>query len=213
MTRKAKAQPRQRNAQSTQRALLEGGAQLFAERGYEAVTLEAIAESAGVTKAMVRYHFGDKAGFYRAVISESLDHIVSAIRPVRDASLTADAKLTRYVAALAEGIRARPHLGGLLISDYAAGRIAKDPFLSRSLVRLFETTKAILDEGVRAGEFRKLDPHLFHLWLVGAIVLFVSSQRFRDDAGAAAPYTGPAPRFDRFVRMLQHLALKGVAPD
>lgn len=204
---------RKRNAEATQRALLDAGARLFAERGYEAATIEGVAEAAGVTKAMVRYHFQDKAGLYRAVISESFDHVAEAIGAVRDADLDPEAKLARYVAVFAEALRERPHLGGLLITDYAAGRIAKDPTLTKSLLRFFQTTKAILDEGRRARVFRKLDPHLFHLWLVGSIVIFVASQRFRDDVKAAPPWKGPTPRFAAYVRLLQHLAHKGVAPD
>ncbi len=207
-----KAAVRTRNSETTQQALLDAGAKLFAEIGYEATTLEAIAAGAGVTKAMVRYHFEDKAGMYRAVISESLDHIAATIAAVRDTKLEPAAKLSRYVAALAAAIRARPHLGGLLISDYAAGRIAKDKALTQSLMRLSLTTKAVLEEGARARAFRKLDAHLFHLWLVGAIVLFVASQRFRDDVKADPPWSGPNPQFDAFVKLLQYLALQGVEP-
>lgn len=202
---------RRRNAEATRRALLDAGAKLFAERGYEAATIEGLAEAAGVTKAMVRYHFEDKAGLYRAVIEEALDHVAAALAEARDADLSAEAKLSRYVAQLASAVRARPHIGGLLISDYAAGRIARDAALIRSLVRLSEATRAVLEEGRRAGAFRKVDPHLFHLWLVGAIVFFVASERFRSDVGAAAPWSGPRPTFERYVRQLQDLALRGVA--
>lgn len=208
-----KPERRTRNSEATQQALLDAGARLFAEIGYEAATLELLAAGAGVTKAMVRYHFDDKAGLYRAVISESLDHVAAAISAVRDADLDPETKLMRYVAAFAEGLRERPHLGGLLISDYAAGRIARDAALTKSLFRFFQTTKAILDEGRRARVFCKLDAHLFHLWLVGSIVLFVASQRFRDDVKSQPPWKGPTPRFAAYVRLLQHLARKGVAPD
>lgn len=214
MTKPRSTSPlRTRNSAATQRALLASGARLFAERGYEAATTEQLAEAAGVTKAMVRYHFEDKAGLYRAVIAESLDHVMAAVAAVRDADLAPQDKLSRYVAALAGAISARPHIGGLLISDYAAGRIAKDKALMASLMRLSLTTKAILDQGRRAGAFRNVDYHLFHLWLVGAITFFVSSQRFRDDLAAAPPWSGPAPSLPRFVKLLQHLAVSGVAGE
>lgn len=186
---------------------------MFAERGYDAATIEQLAEAAGVTKAMVRYHFQDKAGLYRAVITESLDHIMAGISPIRDASIPSEEKLARYVEALATAIQARPHMGGLLISDYAAGRIASDTDLTASLMRISATTRAILEEGARAGAFRKVDYHLFHLWLIGALVFFISSQRFRDDVAAKPKWSGPAPSIRRYVELLQDLAISGIQLD
>lgn len=213
MSKSAPPVRRTRNTAATQRALIAAGARLFAERGYESATVEDLAEGAGVTKAMVRYHFVDKAGLYRAVIAEAIDFMVATVTPARDADRAPEDKLSAYVAALAEGIRQRPQIGGLLLSDYAAGRIARDKTLTLSLSRLFQCTQAVLDEGRRAGAFKKQDAHLFHLWLVGAIVFFVASQRFREDVGDAPPWRGPAPTFARFVRLIQRLALSGVRAE
>jgi len=213
MGRRAKKVVRTRDADASQRALLEAGARLFAEKGYEAATLEDLAAAAGLTKAMVRYHFEDKANFYRAVVWESIDHIAEAVETVRDADLEPKLKLTRYVAVLAEAIRERPHMGGMLSSGAAPGTLAKDDELVENLLRLFMATKAVLMEGQRKGVFRKLDPHLFHFWLVGAIIYFVATQRFRDEMTFKPSYRGAEPRFDAFVRLLQHTALKSAAPD
>ncbi|MGE0045673.1 MAG: TetR/AcrR family transcriptional regulator [Hyphomonadaceae bacterium] len=199
---------RTRDAQATQRALLEAGARLFAEAGYDGATLERLAAGAGVTKAMVRYHFKDKAGLYRAVLLETFDHVFAAVSPVREAALAPKAKLERYVAALMEAVRARPHIQGLLIRDYAAGRIVKDKALLASLMRLSQTTAAILEEGRKAGAFRALDAHIYHLWLVGAGAFFVSSEPFRADLGKRRMWAGE-PTFESFVRLLQTLAVKG----
>jgi TetR/AcrR family transcriptional regulator len=201
--------PKKRDAEATQRRLLEAGAELFAEIGYEAATLERLAEAAGVTKAMVRYHFEDKGGLYRAVLEESFDHIALTIAAARDADLQPAVKLTAYVRTLAKAIQERPHIGALLVTDYAAGRIAHDKALTASLMRFSQSTATVLAEGQRAGAFRKLDAHLFHLWLVGAIAVFVASQKFRDEVGQRQPWSGPAPTFERFVKLLQELALKG----
>ena len=47
------------------RASSRAAKQLLAEKGFSAVTLEAIAADAGVNKAATRYHFGSKAGLSR----------------------------------------------------------------------------------------------------------------------------------------------------
>jgi AcrR family transcriptional regulator len=56
----------------TPHRLLVVAAKIFAERGYRAVTLKDIVATARVNGATAHYHFGDKAGLYRAVIREQL---------------------------------------------------------------------------------------------------------------------------------------------
>lgn len=45
---------------------------VFAERGYEAASLEEIAERAGVSRPIIYSHFGDKHGLFEAVVSEQI---------------------------------------------------------------------------------------------------------------------------------------------
>ncbi len=54
----------------TRSAVLKQAARLFAERGYDAVSVREIVESAGVTKPALYYHFGSKEGLARAVVEE-----------------------------------------------------------------------------------------------------------------------------------------------
>jgi AcrR family transcriptional regulator len=50
--------------------ILEAAKRLLVERGFEAVTLEAIAAEAGVNKAATRYYFGSKAGLLSVMVDE-----------------------------------------------------------------------------------------------------------------------------------------------
>lgn len=47
----------------------------FAEEGYAAVSLDALAARAGVTRGALHHHFGNKAGLFRAVILRIDDEI------------------------------------------------------------------------------------------------------------------------------------------
>jgi AcrR family transcriptional regulator len=49
----------------------------FAEEGYAAVSLDALAARAGVTRGALHHHFGNKAGLFRAVI-ERIDAEIGA---------------------------------------------------------------------------------------------------------------------------------------
>jgi AcrR family transcriptional regulator len=61
--------------------ILEAAKHILADKGFAALTLEAIAEAAGVNKAATRYHFGSKAGLLEAVVDEIvLDECASMAR-------------------------------------------------------------------------------------------------------------------------------------
>jgi AcrR family transcriptional regulator len=50
--------------------LLEAAAELFAERGYDAVSMRDIAKVVGVTQANLYYHFRDKADLIQATLAQ-----------------------------------------------------------------------------------------------------------------------------------------------
>src|SRR5919198_1584879 len=70
---------RRRDAAATRDALLTAGAELFAERGYDGVPVAAIAQKAGVNKAMINYHFGGKRALYRTIVSATFADIVASV--------------------------------------------------------------------------------------------------------------------------------------
>lgn len=59
--------------------LIEIGRKVFAERGYEATSVEEIAERAKVSKPIVYEHFGGKEGLYAVVVDREVEHILDSI--------------------------------------------------------------------------------------------------------------------------------------
>ncbi|WP_017613705.1 TetR/AcrR family transcriptional regulator [Nocardiopsis salina] len=66
--------------------LLEIGRELFAERGYDASSVEEIAARAGVSKPVVYEHFGGKEGIYAVVV----DREMRTLLDMMGEALTAD---------------------------------------------------------------------------------------------------------------------------
>lgn len=56
--------------------LLDVGRALFAERGFEATSIEEIAHRAGVSKPVVYEHFGGKEGLYAVVVEREMRRLV-----------------------------------------------------------------------------------------------------------------------------------------
>ncbi len=84
----------------TAKRIVEAAKHIIAERGFGALTLEAIAEEASVNKAATRYHFGSKAGLIEAVVDEIvLDECASMARDLApDATL--DERLDSFIASV-----------------------------------------------------------------------------------------------------------------
>jgi AcrR family transcriptional regulator len=59
--------------------LLEVGRAVFAKRGYEAASVEEIADKAKVSKPIVYEHFGGKEGLYAVVVDREMDYVVTRI--------------------------------------------------------------------------------------------------------------------------------------
>ncbi len=63
----------------TRGRLLDAAAELFAERGIEASSIDAIAERAGRTSGAVYDHFGGKDGLLRALLESWVDDVATTI--------------------------------------------------------------------------------------------------------------------------------------
>jgi AcrR family transcriptional regulator len=55
------------------------GRSVFAERGFEATTVEEIAERAKVSKPVVYEHFGGKEGLYAVIVDREVQHLIQLI--------------------------------------------------------------------------------------------------------------------------------------
>ena len=78
MAKKKKASSRL-SAAARRSQLIEIGRAVFAERGYEATTVEEIAARAEVSKPIIYDHFGGKKGLYAVVVDREVEYIVSKI--------------------------------------------------------------------------------------------------------------------------------------
>jgi len=59
--------------------LLDVGRGLFAERGFEATSIEEIASRAGVSKPVVYEHFGGKEGLYAVVVDREMQALLDRV--------------------------------------------------------------------------------------------------------------------------------------
>jgi TetR/AcrR family transcriptional regulator, regulator of cefoperazone and chloramphenicol sensitivity len=85
--------------QDTRARLVEAGRALFAERGFEDVTVRDICAAADANVALVSYHFGDKQGLYMEIAREAVAHLREFNERLEQAphGSTAEEKLAHFV--------------------------------------------------------------------------------------------------------------------
>lgn len=76
----ATGNPRKRLSSAARRAqLIEVGRTVFAKNGYEATSVEEIAERAKISKPIVYEHFGGKEGLFAVVVDREMEYVVRRI--------------------------------------------------------------------------------------------------------------------------------------
>jgi TetR/AcrR family transcriptional regulator len=206
---------RRRDAAGTREALLAAGTELFAERGYDGVPLWAIAQKAGVNKAMVNYHFGGKRKLYLAIVTGTFGDIVAAVEGLADSTtLPAPDLLRELIGAVGDmASRRHPHFCTMMLREVLAGGKHLGAGAMEMPARMLAAVQRIVARGVREGSLRPVDPVLTHLSLVGSLVFFFATARFRDRVLANRRLGITPPDADAYVRHIQDLIAHGLAAE
>ncbi len=149
--------------------LLRVASELMIEKDSIDISLGEIAKRAGLNSALVSYYFGSKDGLLTALVKRDTAEAVDTLRELTEADLPPDVKLKKHLAGVINFNFRHPYLTRLI------HQLMRDPRskISREITQFFTVpvTKAeasILEEGMRLGMFRKIDPVLFYFAAVGA---------------------------------------------
>lgn len=205
--------PGQRDAEATREALLTAATALFAERGYDGATVDAIAAEARVNKAMINYHFSGKRGLYTAILKRDFGWALAQLSELSSEPARADAKLSRFIAIFGELHQRRPGLSAMMLREAMSGGRGLDPTLLPDIRRIFEAVQSIVAQGVDEGTFREVDPLFMHHTVIGSLAFFFAAKPLRDRmiASGVVPIAPPDPQ--KFVAHVQELLARGLAKE
>ena len=138
--------------------LLDVTKRLIDERGWHAVSIEAVARDAGITRPIIYGHFGDQPGLLRALVERESANALAQLAAILPADLQggdAHAALLASLAGYLEAARAEPATWRLVVmpSDGAPA------FLREQVERGRAAVVAQLAEAVRTG-LASPDPEL-----------------------------------------------------
>lgn len=148
--------------------LLDVGRGVFAEKGYEAASIEEIAQRARITKPVVYEHFGGKEGLYAVIVDREVERLLSRIESALDAEHPREV-LEQAALAFLSYIQEQPQGFRVLVRD------SPIPSSAGSLASVIGDIAAQV-EYILVDEFTKrdYDPELASLYsraLVGMVAL------------------------------------------
>jgi AcrR family transcriptional regulator len=143
-------------------AILQAAETLFGDRGYQRVSIEEIARTAGVAKGLVNYHFGSKENLLVHVLSKGTTTLFAQLDLATLKHATAKERIRAAIEiylAVASAGRAMTRMAMMAVyeanSSESIRRLWLD-YMDKNLGRFAE----LVEEGIRNGEFKPIDSQL-----------------------------------------------------
>jgi TetR/AcrR family transcriptional regulator len=102
---------------SVKERIMESAIELFARKGYSATGLREIVGGAGVSVAMVNYHFGSKQALLEAVLDRFFEGLYSVAEEILVGEDPPELKMRRYLRAIVGAFRRNPDLVRIAMTE------------------------------------------------------------------------------------------------
>ena len=190
--------------------IVAAAAEVFARRGFDGARIDEIAERAGVNKAMLYYHVGDKERLYSTVLAESSDRALSLLLAAAASSGTPRGKLQAILDTFATFGTTNPPFIPIMLREVASGGGSlPDAMLGRVAVVL-RVVADVLAEGEEQGAFRPTDALLTHVSLIGALVSLLATHPLRQRVALSSNLPVPDHTPEHLARHVGNLVLHGL---
>jgi AcrR family transcriptional regulator len=162
---KRQGRPTGQNTGAIRQCILESAEQLFAQKGYAAVSVKEIAKLAKVNPAMIHYYFGSKNSLLQQVLEQTLEPLAEAIGTMRSAQ---DAQVSEIARLLLRTFSEHPYLPILVVREVLLpGGVMQEHFLAFLAPRLGGAVPELLAREQAGGRMRAdIDPQISALTLL-----------------------------------------------
>ncbi|MFV0281563.1 MAG: TetR family transcriptional regulator [Rhodoblastus sp.] len=159
----ANAETLQARTPSTKDRLMEAARVIMTERNAVEFSLQEVAARSGLNSALVKYHFGNKDGLLLAILERDAEISLKQVEKLLTRDIPATEKLRRHIAGIIETYFRKPYMNRLVHlltrerGDEAAAQVSG--FFVEPLAHF---QRQILEEGMRSGAFKPVDPGFFY---------------------------------------------------
>jgi len=152
-------------------AIVDAARNLFGTRGFQSVSLDEIARTAGVSKGLVNYHFGSKEDLLAYVLINARIRLSEKLDAIKKSSAPTKEKIQAAVEVYLNAVSSRPSLTQMALSALSEGgssekaRLLWVDSLEENLLKFAN----LVDEGVAKGEFKPVDSQQITHFVIGMV--------------------------------------------
>ena len=157
-----------------EKAIFEAAETLFAEKGFDAVSMSAIAKLANTSKPNIYHHFKNKNELYLAVMKAAVQRSSMLLDALEDTPGTFTQHLADFSAGQLGNILTHSHSTQLILRETLSGGTQNGQEIAKHVVgEVFSRLVAMVRHGQQEKEFRDdLDPSLAAFMVVAANMFF-----------------------------------------
>jgi AcrR family transcriptional regulator len=159
--RRIKAPPRwQRRKDARPEEIIRAALEVFADRGYAATKLEDVARKAGVTKGTIYLYFENKEALFKALIRQTIVPVIAQGEAIAEAFPgSARALFERLIREYWRlvGETSLSSIPRLMIAEAGNFPELARFYYNEVITRGHRLMEGVLERGIRAGEFKKVD--------------------------------------------------------
>lgn len=208
--KRSKGRPHDPESAVGREALIRATRELLKTMPPAKVTRLDIARHAGVDPSLIRYYFGDKSRLMAEVVLE----VLTDMRAARAKRASTSGAAERLRSRLADSVRLfqeHPHHYSLVVEQIFSGAAPKVRALWRRDVVLAgaEELRSIIEGGIKAGQFRSVDPRFLHLLIVAAGEFYATGRAVLEDLFGPAAVNAKLEQ--EYVQFLFDLFVNGLA--
>ncbi|WP_245986261.1 TetR/AcrR family transcriptional regulator [Azospirillum thermophilum] len=150
-------------------AILAAADALFAGRSYAEVQMDEVARAAGVGKATLYRYFPSKEDLYLETLERALSRLEDRLHGPADPGAAPTDRLTAMISALIDTLNEQLTTLKLLGGDHSDLADRTRRILRRRSARIAEALRAVLEDGIAAGQFRQVDTAMTPLLVIGMV--------------------------------------------
>ncbi len=165
--------------------ILGAATEVFAEVGFAGARVDEIARRAGVNKATIYYHMGDKKALYTRVIHDVFADMGKRIANNIRESQGPEEKLKTYIHNIAFTLDQHPHIPQIMMRELALGGRHFPEVVTEDFARIFGMLTEILEQGSLKGVFIDVNPFILHPMVIGPLIFHKNLEAVRDKLSQA----------------------------
>ena len=139
--------------------ILAGALDVFKKKGIEGATMDEIAAGSGFGKATLYYYFQSKEEVFAAILENGWEKLWLSLEPVIARDYGPRKTFMQVLLKTSEVVHSHPGLYKFLFNAPQKITFDKQPW-KQYQNRLYAVLMSLLEDGVRAGEFPKINPKL-----------------------------------------------------